>query len=222
MTTPQSVNTAPTARTKAAAPRAIAWPVPIGVAARRAGISARMVRHYESLGLISGVARTDSGYRQYTEADVHALHFIRRSRDLGFSMEEIAELLGLWHDRSRASSQVKRIAQQHIDDLSERIAQMQAMQRSLQTLVSCCQGNDRPDCPILDDLASGQAEQHAPRALRKTLAVWAYSTSAWGSFCLKPALPGPSGARRPRRGFGFANGRLPACWQRRRSPRLGR
>jgi len=139
--------------------------VPIGVAARRAGISARMVRHYESLGLINGVARTDSGYRQYTEADVHALHFIRRSRDLGFSMEEIAELLGLWHDRSRASSQVKRIAQQHIDDLSERIAQMQAMQRSLQTLVSCCQGNDRPDCPILDDLASGQAEPHAPRGL---------------------------------------------------------
>lgn len=156
--------------TKAAMkPRAISWPVPIGVAAQRAGISARMVRHYESLGLISGVARTDSGYRQYTEADVHALHFIRRSRDLGFSMEEIAELLGLWHDRSRASSQVKRIAQQHIDDLSERIAQMQSMQRSLQTLVSCCKGNDRPDCPILDDLAAGQSEHQAPRAQRKTL-----------------------------------------------------
>ncbi len=169
MTMPHSPDAAPTTRAKAAAPRATTWPVPIGVAARRAGISARMVRHYESLGLISGVARTDSGYRQYTEADVHALHFIRRSRDLGFSMEEIAELLGLWHDRSRASSQVKRIAQQHIDDLSERIAQMQAMQRSLQTLVSCCKGNDRPDCPILDDLAAGQSEHHAPRAQRKTL-----------------------------------------------------
>lgn len=172
MTTPHSPHAshvAPTARAKAATPRATTWPVPIGVAARRAGISARMVRHYESLGLVKGVARTDSGYRQYTEADVHALHFIRRSRDLGFSMEEIAELLGLWHDRSRASSQVKRIAQQHIDDLSERIAQMQAMQRSLQTLVSCCKGNDRPDCPILDDLAAGQAEHQAPRAPRKTL-----------------------------------------------------
>ncbi len=172
MPTPQHARTTPAPTPgKPATPRATTWPVPIGVAAQRAGISARMVRHYESLGLINGVARTDSGYRQYTEADVHALHFIRRSRDLGFSMEEIAELLGLWHDRSRASSQVKRIAQQHIDDLSERIAQMQAMQRSLQTLVSCCQGNDRPDCPILDDLASGQAEPHAPRALRKTLPI---------------------------------------------------
>ena len=172
MPTPQHARTTPAPTPgKPATPRATTWPVPIGVAAQRAGISARMVRHYETLGLINGVARTDSGYRQYTEADVHALHFIRRSRDLGFSMEEIAELLGLWHNRSRASSQVKRIAQQHIDDLSERIAQMQAMQRSLQTLVSCCQGNDRPDCPILDDLASGQAEPHAPRALRKTLPI---------------------------------------------------
>ncbi|WP_277814407.1 Cu(I)-responsive transcriptional regulator [Acidovorax sp. Root275] len=156
--------------TKAATkPRATSWPVPIGVAAQRAGISARMVRHYESLGLVKGVARTDSGYRQYTEADVHALHFIRRSRDLGFSMEEIAELLGLWHDRGRASSQVKRIAQAHIEDLSERIASMQAMQRSLQTLVSCCKGNDRPDCPILDDLAAGQVEHSGARAPHKTL-----------------------------------------------------
>ena len=144
-------------------------PLSIGEAARSAGISARMVRHYESLGLITGVARTDSGYRQYAAADVHTLQFIRRSRDLGFSMEEIAELLDLWHDRSRASSQVKRIAQTHIDDLSERIASMQAMQRSLQTLVSCCKGNDRPDCPILDDLAAGQAKPGTRKAPRKTL-----------------------------------------------------
>ncbi len=130
------------------------WPVAIGVAARRAGVSARMVRHYESLGLLPDVSRTDSGYRQYNEADVHTLRFIRRSRDLGFSMEEIATLLGLWKDKARASAQVKKVAQAHIANLSERIAAMQAIQRSLQTLVHCCHGDDRPDCPILDDLAS--------------------------------------------------------------------
>ncbi|ART50391.1 Cu(I)-responsive transcriptional regulator [Acidovorax carolinensis] len=141
------------------------WPVPIGEAARRAGVSARMVRHYESLGLLPPVGRADSGYRQYTEADVHALRFVGRARTLGFSMEEIRELLGLWQDKSRASGNVKRIAQAHIDDLGERIAAMQAMQRTLQTLVSCCQGNDRPDCPILDDLA---AAPQSPGALPKT------------------------------------------------------
>jgi MerR family copper efflux transcriptional regulator len=130
------------------------WPVPIGVAAARAGVSARMVRHYESLGLLAPVGRTDSGYRQYTEADVHTLRFVRRARDLGFSMDEIATLLGLWQDKGRASAHVKRVAQAHIDDLTERIAAMQAMQRSLQSLVQCCKGNDRPDCPILDDLAA--------------------------------------------------------------------
>ena len=130
------------------------WPVAIGQAAERAGVSARMVRHYEGLGLLAGVARTDSGYRQYTEADVHSLRFIRRARALGFSMDEIAQLLGLWQDKARASSQVKQIAQKHIDNLAERIAAMQAMQRSLQTLVGCCHGDERPDCPILDDLAA--------------------------------------------------------------------
>ena len=112
------------------------------------------MRLYESLGLLTAVARTDSGYRQYTAADVHALQSIRRARDLGFSIPEIATLLGLWQDKARASSQVKSIAQAHIHDLSIRIADMQAMQRSLQTLVQCCHGDDRPDCPILDDLAA--------------------------------------------------------------------
>ena len=132
------------------------WPVPIGIAAQRAGISARMVRHYEALGLLPPVGRTDSGYRQYSEADVHALRFIGRARTLGFSMEEIRELLGLWQDKGRASASVKRIAQAHIDDLAERIAAMQAMQRTLQSLVHCCHGDQRPDCPILDDLAAAQ------------------------------------------------------------------
>ena len=86
---------------------------------------------------------------------MHSLHFSRRARDLGFSIEEIATLLALWHDRSRTSAQVKRIAQSHIDQLTQRIAAMQAMQRTLQTLVGCCQGDDRPECPILDDLAGG-------------------------------------------------------------------
>mgnify|MGYP001017170405 CR=1 FL=1 len=125
----------------------------IGEVARRSGVSARMLRHYESLGLLAPVHRTDSGYRQYTEADVHTLRFIRRGRDLGFSMEEIGTLLGLWQNQDRASSQVKTIAQKHITTLTERIAAMQSMQRTLQSLVQCCHGDDRPDCPILDDLA---------------------------------------------------------------------
>jgi Cu(I)-responsive transcriptional regulator len=129
------------------------WPVNIGSAAQRSGISAKMVRHYESLGLLPRVARTDSGYRQYTEADVHTLQFIKRGRDLGFSMAEIAELVGLWHNRKRASASVKRIAQQHLDELAQRIEAMQAMQRTLASLLHHCHGDERPDCPILDDLA---------------------------------------------------------------------
>ena len=144
-----------------AQPRPVAsssgWPVAIGQAAQRAGVSARMVRHYETLGLLAPVARTDSGYRQYTEADVHALRFIRSARDLGFSIAEIATLLGLWQDKARASSHVKQLAQAHITALSQRIADMQAMQRSLQTLVQCCHGDDLPDCPILDNLAGASA-----------------------------------------------------------------
>ena len=135
--------------------------VAIGTAARRAGVSPRMVRHYESLGLLAPVARTEAGYRQYSEADIHALLFIRRARDLGFSMPEIATLLGLWQDKQRASASVKQIAQTHIDDLQQRIAAMQAMQRTLAQLVSCCAGDARPDCPILDDLAAN--DPPAPR-----------------------------------------------------------
>ena len=129
--------------------------VPIGEAARRSGVSARMVRHYEGLGLLPAVARTESGYRQYGEADIHTLRFIKRSRDLGFSMEEIAELVGLWHNRRRASASVKRIAQKHLGELEQRIADMQAMRNTLAHLVHCCHGDTRPECPILDDLESG-------------------------------------------------------------------
>ncbi len=129
------------------------WPVAIGTAARLSKVSAKMVRHYESLGLLAPVARTDSGYRQYTEADVHTLQFIKRGRDLGFSMAEIAELVSLWRKRSRASASVKRIAQKHVNELAQRIDAMQAMQRTLLVLLSHCHGDERPDCPILDDLA---------------------------------------------------------------------
>ena len=127
--------------------------VTIGEAAQQSGVSAKMVRHYEALGLLGTVARTDSGYRLYSPADVHTLRFIKRCRDLGFSMAEIAELVGLWQNRRRASSSVKRIAQKHVDELAQRIEAMQSMQRTLATLVGCCHGDDRPDCPILDDLA---------------------------------------------------------------------
>jgi len=139
-------------------------PVQIGEAARLAGVSAKMVRHYESLGLLGGVQRTDSGYRLYGQADVHRLRFIRRSRELGFSMTEIAELLGLWGNQERTSASVKRIAQHHVDELSRRIAAMQAMQRSLQQLLQCCSGDERPECPILDDLAGLHEAEAKPRA----------------------------------------------------------
>lgn len=128
-------------------------PMNIGEAARQSGASAKMVRHYESLGLLPHVHRSDSGYRQYSAAEVHTLRFIKRSRELGFSMPEIAELVSLWQNRRRASENVRRIAQKHADELAQRIAAMQAMQKTLGHLIRCCQGNDRPDCPILDDLA---------------------------------------------------------------------
>lgn len=134
-------------------------PVPrafnIGTAARQAQVSARMVRHYEALGLLPAVTRTQAGYRQYTERDVHTLRFIKRARGLGFGMDEIAELLALWHDQQRPSASVKRIAQAHVDDLAKRIAELSEMQRTLKHLVHCCHGDQRPDCPILDEL--GQA-----------------------------------------------------------------
>jgi Cu(I)-responsive transcriptional regulator len=130
-------------------------PFNVGEAARLSDVSAKMVRHYESLGLLPAVSRTESGYRQYTDKEVHTLRFIRRSRDLGFSMAEIAELLKLWQNRRRPSASVKRIASEHIAALDAKMAEMAAMRKTLQHLVHCCAGDDRPDCPILDDLALG-------------------------------------------------------------------
>lgn len=129
------------------------WPVNIGKAAALSGISPKMLRHYERLGLLAAVPRTDSNYRQYSEADVHTLRFIRRSRDMGFGLEAITELVSLWHNRRRSSESVKRVAQKHMAELHQRIEALQSMQRTLSDLLARCPGNDRPDCPILDDLS---------------------------------------------------------------------
>ena len=125
----------------------------IGEAAKRSGVSAKMMRHYESLGLLKRAQRTDSGYRLYDEPDVHTLRFIRRARDLGFSIKEIQQLLSLWQNRRRASGDVRRIAQAHITALDAKIHELQGMRRTLEQLVHNCHGDARPDCPILDDLA---------------------------------------------------------------------
>ncbi|MDF0733719.1 Cu(I)-responsive transcriptional regulator [Pseudomonas entomophila] len=127
----------------------------IGQAAKQSGLSAKMIRYYESIGLLKPAARSDSGYRLYRQEDLHSLAFIKRSRDLGFSLEEVARLLTLWQDRERASADVKQLAMQHIDELNRRIEELVSLRDTLGELVAHCQGDDRPDCPILKDLANG-------------------------------------------------------------------
>lgn len=124
----------------------------IGEASAASGVTSKMIRYYESIGLMPEAGRTGSGYRVYGPREVHLLRFIRRSRDLGFALEDIRLLLGLWQDGERPSAAVKDIALKHIDDLTRKIAELQAMKRSLQHLAASCHGDDRPDCPILDDL----------------------------------------------------------------------
>ena len=125
----------------------------IGQAARASGITAKMIRHYESVGLLPPAMRSDTGYRQYGEREVHVLRFIRRARDLGFSIKDISGLLSLWHVRQRPSRQVKALAQAHMQQLQRKIDELQSMRQTLEKLVQCCQGDERPDCPILQDLA---------------------------------------------------------------------
>ena len=127
----------------------------IGEAASHTGVSPKMIRHYEALGLVGAVRRSAGGYRQYDAHTVHTLGFIGRARELGFGMKEIATLLALWRNKRRSSADVKRIALSHVQDLQRRIDAMQAMQRTLQTLAMRCHGDDRPGCPILDDLSDG-------------------------------------------------------------------
>ena len=124
----------------------------IGQAARASGVSAKMIRYYESVGLIRPADRTVSNYRDFSDRDVNELRFIKRSRALGFSVGEIARLLELWRDRARSSREVKAIAQQHVLDLDQRIAEMQAMADTLRHLAEACAGDERPECPILGDL----------------------------------------------------------------------
>lgn len=129
----------------------------IGDAAKASGVSAKMIRHYEAIGLLPPARRTEAGYRLYGEQDVRVLQFIHRGRALGFSLEQIANLLALWQDKDRASADVRRLAEAHIDELERKIAELEAMKRTLQALAHSCHGDQRSDCPILDDLASNEA-----------------------------------------------------------------
>jgi len=125
----------------------------IGEAAKASGVSPKMLRHYESIGLIKSSQRTLAGYRTYTENDIHTLRFVKQARVLGFSLDQIGKLLSLWQDRGRASADVKALAQVHIDELSEKIDELSAMRQTLRNLVQACHGDKRPECPILSGLS---------------------------------------------------------------------
>ena len=138
----------------------------IGQAATASGVSAKMIRHYEQVGLFPEPQRTEAGYRQYTEQEVHTLRFIRHARDLGFSIQQIGELVGLWQNRRRPSRQVKALAQAHIQELEQKAQELLTMKATLEHLVHCCHGDDRPECPILEELAA-QSAPELPLAQRQ-------------------------------------------------------
>lgn len=131
----------------------------IGEAAEATGVTAKMIRHYEQIGLIPQAGRTGAGYRVYGPRDLSTLSFIRRARDLGFSIAQIRDLLMLWQDRARASADVKRIAGAHIEEMREKMRLLQEMVHTLEHLSAHCQGDDRPDCPIIEQLATGKSEE---------------------------------------------------------------
>lgn len=128
----------------------------IGKAASLSGVPAKTIRYYEEIGLIPKAARTEGGYRDYGEQDVEMLRFIHRARDLGFPVKDVSALLALWRDRSRSSAQVKELALKHVADIDVKIEELKSIRRTLMDLASRCQGDDRPDCPILDDLAGSR------------------------------------------------------------------
>lgn len=127
----------------------------IGAAAKASGLSAKMIRYYESIGLLRAANRSDNGYRHYNAQDLHQLAFIKRSRDLGFSLEEVGKLLALWQDHDRASADVKSLALEHVAELNRKIEELSGLRDTLSELVQHCQGDHRPDCPILKGLAAG-------------------------------------------------------------------
>lgn len=126
----------------------------IGEAAEASGVNAKLIRHYESIGVIPKVLRSESGYRVYSEADVNILIFVKRARNLGFSMKEIKKLVSLWRNKSRASSEVKALALQHVKQLDQKIAELESMSKTLKQLARACHGDNRPDCPILEKLSN--------------------------------------------------------------------
>jgi Cu(I)-responsive transcriptional regulator len=131
----------------------------IGNVARESGVPAKTIRYYESIGLIPEARRSENGYRHYGDTDVEVLRFIQRARRLGFSVNDVADLLALWRDKDRASADVKALAQRHVEEMERRIAELDALRRTLVDLAEHCHGDDRPECPILDDLA-GVAQRH--------------------------------------------------------------
>jgi MerR family copper efflux transcriptional regulator len=138
----------------------------IGEAAAASGVSTKMIRYYEEIGLIRAPARTASGYRVYSENEVHTLCFIRRARDLGFTVEQMGGLLALWRDRARASGDVKRIALGHVEVLENKMRELQEMVATLRHLAENCHGDDRPDCPIIHELACTDYADHSEKGHR--------------------------------------------------------
>lgn len=128
----------------------------IGTVAEKSGVPPKTIRYYESIGLIPSADRDPNGYRTYDDVDMHTLNFIKRARSLGFSVDEVRDLLDLWHDRRRSSAAVKALTTEHLNALDRKIAELRSLRRSLANLVERCRGDDRPDCPILDDLADGE------------------------------------------------------------------
>ena len=159
----------------------------IGQAAEVSGVSAKMIRYYESIGLIPKPVRTEAGYRVYSDIDVNTLGFIRRARDLGFSVEQITELVALWRDRGRASTDVKRIALEHVDVLERKALELQEMAATLKHLAKNCHGDKRPECPIIEGLQGNGAMETAELHL----------APQFGAASLQPARRA-SGAKRAR------------------------
>lgn len=167
----------------------------IGQAAQASGVTAKMIRYYESIGLMPPSPRSEAGYRRYGEQDLHLLRFIRQARRLGFGIDQIRQLLALWQDRGRSSAQVKALAQSHVDELNQRIGELVAMRDTLSHLAVHCHGDDRPDCPILEGLAA--AELPGSLGANKAQADCGTMGAACGGAAQPAAAPSASAANAP-------------------------